>query len=233
MKFPAIAIMALLALLTLPATASELGKNTISITGSGIVKAEPDMAIVSAGVETRAKDAKAALSENNSKMAALMEALQEAGIDKKDIQTSNFNISPQLTYPKDQDRAPEIVGYAVNNQITIQIRQFDKIGNVLTSLVNSGANDISSLRFDVSDKSELLDTARKAALADARHKAELYAKELGAEIHGLRSLSESSGFDSLAAPEMKRAMSISSDVPVAGGSVDLSISVNTTWILAD
>ena len=237
MKKSLIIVTALLSLTILPAQAQDAKVGTISVTGEGSLHASPDMAILSAGVESIAKTAKEALADNNGKMAALMAELEKAGLQKKDIQTSNFNISPQMVYPDNRstNKAPEVVGYAVNNRATIRIHDLASVGSVLTALVSAGANDISGLSFDISDKAKLLDEARKEALADARHKAELYASELGTSIDKLQSLSESGGFRS-PQPIMMRAVKLeamSSDVPVAEGEMEVSITVNTSWFLAE
>nr|WP_321460255.1 SIMPL domain-containing protein [uncultured Cohaesibacter sp.] len=237
MKKSLITLTTLLILTALPAAAEEMKSGTISVSGEGSLRAAPDMAIVSAGVESRAKNAKDALADNNEKMAALMAELKKAGIEGKNIQTSSFNIYPQLIYPKSSSeaKAPEVTGYVVSNRATIRIHDLGSVGSVLTALVNAGSNDISGLTFDISNKDQLLDEARKQALADARHKAELYAAELGSSLSSLQSLSESGGF-SAPQPLMMRAAKMeafSSDVPVAEGEMAVSITVNANWYLKD
>ena len=134
-----------------------------------------------------------------------------------------------------QPRAPEVVGYVVSNRATLRIHDLGSVGTVLTALVNAGANDISGLNFDISNKDELLDEARKEALSDARHKAELYAKQLGTDLSSLQSLSESGGFRS-PQPMMMRAAkmeAVDSAVPVAKGEMEITITVNASWFLKD
>jgi uncharacterized protein len=113
------------------------------------------------------------------------------------------------------------------------IRKLDMVGSALTALVESGANNMSGLHFGVSDKEEKLDEARKAALADARAKATLYATELGTTLKRLSSMSESGGL--MPQPIMLRAAKMdmaASSVPVAEGSMTLSVSVSTIWEMA-
>ncbi|WP_114009519.1 SIMPL domain-containing protein [Cohaesibacter intestini] len=238
MKKQFLALATVLPLLALPAHADEAKGGTISVTGTGIIDMAPDMALVSAGVQSRAKQAQQALAENNTKMQALFAELEKAGIDKKDIQTDNFNIHPEIVYPQNNNsniqRAPEIVGYVVNNQVGVKIRKLENVGSVLTALVNAGANNMSGLRFDVSDKANLMDEARKAAIANARAKAELYATELGTSIKRLTSLSENGG-NRPPVPMMMRAGKAEmmvADVPVAEGTLSMSITINTNWELA-
>ncbi|SNZ20813.1 SIMPL domain-containing protein [Cohaesibacter gelatinilyticus] len=235
MKKYLITLAAIIPLMVSPSLAAEQQAGTISINGTGMVEMTPDLAIISAGVHSRSKTTKQALADNNSKMAALFSTLEEAGIDKKDMQTSNFNIHPEMRYPrKGENKPPMIVGYNVNNQLTVKIRDLAKIGTVLTALVEAGANNMSGLRFDVSNKKSKLEEARKAALADAKAKANLYATELGVKIKRLKSLSESGGYNAPRPMMMKAArmeMAMDAPVPVAEGSLSLSINVNTTWEL--
>ena len=237
MRKPFLVLATILPLIALPAAAAESTSGTLTISGKGSITKAPDMAILSAGVESRAKTAKEALADNNSKMQALFAELENAGIEKKDIQTDNFNINPELVYPRaeanEEPKPPRIVGYRVNNRVTVSIHALDTVGSVLTALVNAGSNDISGLRFDIADKGELLNEARKAAIADARAKAELYASELGIGIKRLKSLSEGSS-PIAPRPMMMRAMdteAVMSKVPVAEGSLDFDVSVSTVWEL--
>ena len=66
----------------------------LNLSGTGNVKAVPDTASINAGVVTDARDAKSALAANSAAMTKLFGQLKQAGIAERDIQTSNFNISP-------------------------------------------------------------------------------------------------------------------------------------------
>ena len=246
MKHILITCLALLPLLASPITAQadEADKHvnkhkggTISVNGTGSINLPPDMARVSAGVMSRAKTAQAALADNNTKMTALIDELKKAGIKAKDIQTNNFNIHPDIIYPKRETRKPpQIVGYSVNNQVSVKIRELKKVGPVLTALVNAGANNMSDLSFDISNRKDRLAEARKKAITDARAKADLYAAEAGSKIKRMISLSEGGGSFNPRPVMMARSAKmemVSSDVPVAEGSMSLSITVHTQWELVD
>lgn len=244
MKRFCITLAAILALISTPAMAgnhqatnhqaTSHQAGTLSISGTGKVNMVPDIAIIYVGVESRAQTTKDALADNSRKMAALFATLEKAGIDKKDMQTSDFHIYPQMHYPnKAGQTPPKIIGYIVNNQLTVKIRDLAKGGTVLTALVDAGANNMSGLRFDVANKKAKLEEARIAALADAKAKANLYAAELGSEIKRLKSLSETS--HNAPRPVMMRAaamkMEMDAAVPVAEGSMSFSITINTVWEL--
>ena len=70
-----------------PATTTD----TVSVTGTGSVDAVPDRAQVSAGVETRAATAKAALTANGAAMQKIIAALRANG--GKDVTTQTVSLS--------------------------------------------------------------------------------------------------------------------------------------------
>ena len=76
-----------------PAFAETTNKpGVISVEGMGSVEIAPDMATITSGVVTQDKEARAALSANNTAMNALIGVIKGAGIEDKDIQTSGFSV---------------------------------------------------------------------------------------------------------------------------------------------
>ena len=70
----------------------------IWVTGWGKVTLEPDLALLSLGVEARADTVEEARTETAVAMTGIISALRAKGIADKDIQTRFFNISPEYTY---------------------------------------------------------------------------------------------------------------------------------------
>src|SRR5690606_18805471 len=99
MRLPlTLAPVALAAMIATPALA-----DTITLSGTGTVRAAPDMATVNTGVTTQAETAREALDANTEAMADLIAALREAGLEDRDIQTSDFSVSPQYVYSDQRD----------------------------------------------------------------------------------------------------------------------------------
>lgn len=212
---------------------------SISVSGVGRVSAVPDLAEISVGVQTLRPTAQAALSANTELMTALMTTLEQAGIAKKDIQTSNLSVSPQFSQPRPprpgmpqqaDHEPPQIVGYQVSNTVTLTIRQIDKLGAMLDAVVKAGANQIYGIQFKVDKPEALLDQARTAAVADARRKAELLAKEAGVVLGPVRQISESSsGGPQPMFRGRAMAMAASADVPISAGEQELTSSVSVLF----
>ena len=59
--------------------------------------AGPDIAIITAGVVTRSATAGARFSRPPTRMNRVVAALKRAGVEDRDIQTSNINLNPEYT----------------------------------------------------------------------------------------------------------------------------------------
>jgi uncharacterized protein len=227
----AVAIAALFAALAVsPAYAQEVKLlRSISISGHGEVLAVPDLAIVSIGVTSQATTARDALDANTKSMKALLETLKTAGIDARDMATSNFSVGPRVDYGRDNNQPGKIVGYDVNNMVTVTVRKIDDLGGLLDIAVTTGSNTINGITFSLTKPDAMLDEARKAAVADAKHKADIYAAAGGFTLGSIVSLSEGGASPPPMPYVLKSARSEAADVPIAQGERALSIDVSITY----
>ncbi len=200
----------------------------ISISGHGEVRAVPDLAVVSIGVTTQATTARDALDANTKSMRSLLDTLKTAGVDARDMATSNFSVNPRMDYGRENNQPGKVVAYDVNNMLTITVRNIDELGGLLDVAVTSGSNTVNGISFSVSKPDAMLDEARKQAVADARHKADIYASAGGFTIGNILSLTEGSA--SPPPPVMYQAKAErAGDVPIAQGEQALSIDVSITY----
>lgn len=202
----------------------------ISLSGQGEVRRAPDIAVVTTGVLSQGATAAEALAANTGTMNALLAALKEAGIADKDVQTSNFMVQPRYNFQ--ENKAPELVGYDVSNNVTISVRKIGDLGALLDKVVQAGSNQINGIAFDVSEPSASLDEARKLATQDATRKAKIYAEAMGVTLGPVMSISEGINFQPpmpAVRGKVMMADAASAPVPVAAGEQRLSVDVNITW----
>ncbi len=154
---------------------------SITVLGSGAVTAKPDIARIRIGAVTHHASASQALRTNNEAMRQLLDALQEQGIPKQDLQTSTFRLSPQY-HQNTRGQIPDIVGYKATNVLQATVRKLDTVGDVIDRAVTVGANHLENVTFSVDDRAGLKDKARHHAIRDARHKAALYAQAAGVTL---------------------------------------------------
>ena len=163
----------------------------LDVSATGEVIRVPDLAVINAGVVTRAATAGGAIQQAATRMARVREALRQAGIADRDIQTSNISLEPQYTYANNQP--PKLNGYAATNQLSIRFRDIENTGKILDALVKEGANQISGPNLTIDKPEVALDEARGKAVAAARARADLYARSLGMRVVRVVSVSESGG----------------------------------------
>jgi uncharacterized protein YggE len=223
-------IIASLAAATIPsaASAADPQPHTITVSGEGEVKAVPDEAILTAGVESVGATADAALAANRRAMNAVFATLKSRGIPDRSIQTSNFSVSPQ--YDSGKHVMPKVIGYQVTNSVSVTIDDLTKLGGAIDALVASGANSMGGISFTVHDPKPLLKQAREAAVKDATDRAQTYAQAAGLSVGPVVQLSE--GAVQMPRPVF-RTMAIAGfdATPVAAGEQTISAQVTVTFEL--
>ena len=164
-----------------------LADTTLNVTGVGTVYMEADIVSASLGVSMNGEDLETLQQQANSTINAICTALQDAGLDAKDISTNYLFISPRYDY---SEAAERIVGYSVNNCLTIRTGELDMIGTYIDVAFAAGANTFDSIEFTVSDDSQARMQALELAVQDAYAKAETIAAAAGKQLMGMISISE-------------------------------------------
>lgn len=216
-----------------PAAESMFRATTLNLSAYGETKIAPDMATISLGVMTEAATAAAAMQANAGQMSRVIAALKRAGLEDRDIQTSQLNLSPQYRY--EQNQPPKLVGYQASNQVTITVRELNRLGQVVDATVASGANQVHGISFGLNDPTQAENAARRAAVKALEAKAALYADATGHRIVRLVSLSEGGGY---AVPppmpmiQMARAEAMDASTKVAPGELKVRIDVSGLYEVA-
>lgn len=206
---------------------------SLTVVGTGKISARPDMAQIQVGVATEAPTAQEALKTNNAAMSRLFSTLEGRGIARKDLRTTNFNVSPLYKRGPRGEQLPQVAGYRVGNMIQVRVRQLEILGSILDEVVQGGANQVHGIAFSVAEPTPLLDEARRLAMADARRKAALYAKEAQVTLGRVLLIQEQ-------APQFPRPFLAGFDraeagaaVPIAEGEQDFGASITVTYALGE
>jgi uncharacterized protein YggE len=208
----------------------------ISVSGEGVATTAPDMAVISLTVLREAETARQALDANNEAMAKVLAAMKQEGIAERDLQTGGFSIQPRWVYPSNKDgqnEEPRIVGYSVNNTLTVRIRDLDRLGAILDTSVSLGVNQGGDVMFTNDDLESIREQARLDAVAKARAKAETMTGALGVSLGRITEISENSHTAPpmpIARAEMAMMSGKAADsVPMAAGENEYRVTVNVTW----
>ncbi|HYC18594.1 MAG TPA: SIMPL domain-containing protein [Pseudolabrys sp.] len=205
-----------------PARATE---RLVTVTGEATVAIAPDAAVIRIGVNSQDKTAREASEANAKQMTTVLATLKDIGIADRDIQTSRLSLQPQ--YDPNKSGTPRLTGFQATNQVTVRIRDIDKLPALLDRAIAAGANEMSGIEFVVSEQSKLLDRARDDAIADARRKAELFAQAAGSKIGHVLAITEEG---SVATPRPMQTMRAGA-VPIAPGEQTLRAAVTVSYEL--
>ena len=197
----------------------------VTVSGEATVSVAPDMAVIRIGVTSSAKTAREASDANAKQMTAVLAAIKDAGIADRDVQTSRLSLQPQ--YDPNKGGTARLLGFQVTNQLTVKMRDIDKLPSILDRAIGAGANEMSGIEFVVSEQSKLLDQARSEAIADARRKAELYAHAAGVKVGHVVAIAEEG---SAPPPRLMQALRAGA-VPVAPGEQTLRAVVTVSYEL--
>jgi uncharacterized protein len=203
---------------------------TINVNGEGQVTITPDVAYINIGVHTEGADVSEALASNTQQAQKVSDALVALGVDKKDIQTTAFNVYPQQQYGPNGEMLD--IKYVVDNSVYVTVRDLTKMGEILNAVVKSGANNINGIQFDVADRSKALSDARKKAVDDAHAQAVELVAAAGAKLGKLQYLSVTNTTNPVSQVSMKSdAASSGGTVPVSAGQLILTVDVSATYEL--
>ena len=223
-RLAAVIAAAVALVVVVPAAAEEDGR--LAVRGTGEVSVVPDAAEIRSGVTTQAATASRALADNSAAMAEILAGLEAAGVATADIQTGRFDISP--VFSRDEGQGPRPIGTRVVNQVTVVVRDLDRLGVVLDDMVGRGADTVSGLRLFVADDSAARRAAREAAVADAMATAQVLADAAGVTLGPIVSLTEGGGVVPVPAFE---ARALASAVPIAVGEQTIQASVNMVFVI--
>lgn len=149
-------------------------KNGIfTVTGEGKIVVIPDIAYVSLGIKTSGATVSQTQRKLNKINNQLIETLKNLGIDKKEIQTENYNLNPQYDWQNDPKR---IIGYQAITTLKVKVKPLEKINQVIDEATKVGVNNIDGVYFEVDDKEKYLSKVRQQAVDEAKKKAKEVAR---------------------------------------------------------
>lgn len=192
MKLRDLAGLLICALVSGTAAGANLGSvRTVTVIGVGEVAAAPDKAVVSMGAQAIEPQLAAARQKVTRSVQSFLEHTHELGIDDKYVQTSQLTVQPQYDWQPDA-RQQRLIGYLVERQLTVDLRDLQQLGVLLERSVSAGVNVVSGPEFGASHEDELQREALARAAVDARASAETLARSLGGKLGLPRQITASS-----------------------------------------
>lgn len=159
---------------------------SLSVSGSGQVLVQPDIAIIRLSVEKTDKVPAVARNNVEQPVAKFYAQLKSLGVDKEQVKAENINIFPQYRY---ENGKRILAGYTARRIVKVNIDDFSLIPKVIDLAMNVGFNGVDSMNYDLKDKSAVRKEVRALAVKDASEKANSLADGFKVKVVGVNSIS--------------------------------------------
>lgn len=201
---------------------------SVTVAGTGVVAAPPDVLRLDLGIEAHAVTVQAALEQANDAMAAVQGSLLGSQVPRDDLRTTGLGIGSE--YDRE---GRSLAGYVVHHGLDVRLRDISAAGGVIAAAVAAGGDQvrINGLRFDVENDVALLEQARRAAVDDARRCAQTLADAAGRSVGRALRISEGSAQGPAPVRARMMATEAAGAVPVQAGSHEVSATVTVEWSL--
>ena len=206
----------------------------ITVSGQGRVQGEPDRAVVTLGVEARRLKMEDARAEVTKTVAAVLELTRDMDIDPKHVRTTRVNIQPEYTWDN-AGRDRRLVGYYVSRQVEIDLRNLDRLGELLERAFDLGVNQVGDPQLDSTKRRDLERDLLVRAMDDARLNAETIARSAGGQLGAVRKVTASTSYASPPRPMQAVAMARAVDSAAAetyqAGELNFTGTVSVEYVM--
>jgi uncharacterized protein YggE len=137
--------------------------NTVWVGADGKFEADPDTALVQFGISPQEKNLQDASQKASQAAEQIRQLLRSNGLDPKDAQISRFTTQLVYDYTTPKQR---LVGYRVEANISIKLKDFSKIGPI-----SAGLTTLDVTNTSISYLLEDMDAAKIKAVEDALRRA--------------------------------------------------------------
>ncbi len=185
--------------------------STITVTGNGQVSIQPDVALLTIGVNTEGASAETAAQQNAQTMTNVITALGNLGINSSSIETISYDIYQQTGYAVPVVCSTPLnvtscgsSGYEVDNEIQVTISVSSQsitqlgtmVGAVIDAAVAQGANEVYGVQFTAStyQLQQANNQALQLAVKDASAQADAIASAAGVAVTGVVAITTSPAY---------------------------------------
>jgi uncharacterized protein YggE len=203
--------------------------SSIRVTGDAVVTAKPDRAQIDVGVLTQEKQSQNAVTQNARQLDSIMNALHKLLGADADIKTINYALNPDYQYRPIGGKS-SVSSYTALNVVRVTVDDLEKVGTLIDTATQAGANHVESVRYTVRDPQVLHSQAVHDAALKARAKADSLASALNLKIIRIVSVEETgdSGPPSPADVSDLREAAGPAPTPIQSGSFVVTANVTLT-----
>jgi hypothetical protein len=202
---------------------------SITVRGTGVVRAQPDEAELTFLITALAARPDEALDDVAARSATLQDVLGETGVARPQRRTSGVSIDEEREYA---DGRHVHRGYRATNVVTVRIGDAELIGRLIRVATERAGASVRGPLWLVAPDNPAHVEACALASADARRKADAYVGALGMRLGAITRVAEPG-----VAPEPRThvrstaLMAASVEMPVEPGEQGVHAAVDVTFLL--
>lgn len=216
-------------------------KGYISVNTSADKEVSPDIAEISFVIKTTDTKSMQKATAMNKEISEkvyneLKSAINPAVGDY--IKTSNFNAAPVYSYSNSRRYLEK---YEVSNRVTVHTKSIDKVGKMIDDAITSGATNVDSLSFSISNYDSQCDELISSAAKKAYNRASMLAKVMNTSLAGISSLNTSCSTNSGSQPRLYMAKNMlqeaagttdsASGMSIENGVIKINANINVTFFV--
>jgi uncharacterized protein YggE len=225
------AIVTALAVLTTSTAAAQITPSrdttgpVIVVSGEGKSLRPPDQLIVQLGVETRARTASKAGTDNAERMTAVRRALLGLGLTEREISTAYYNVRMEMHGQTGRDTL-----YVASNSVQVETAKLSLVSRIIDTALQAGANNIAMVQYTLANSRDAKRAALAAAVEDARSQAESLAAAAGGRLGELQELNAvSQRVIPYMANEVAMARMQAAETPISSRDIPVYASITARW----
>ena len=208
---------------------------TIKVKGMARAKFPPDSITVALTLEAADRDYQKTLDLAAEKLEKVQMAAAEAGFEKKELKTSDFNVTDEYEYVQSgtNGNKRQFIGYKCSHRLRLEFdMDMERLGKALAALSECEADSGFHITFGVKDTGTLKNQLMAQAVRDAAEKAEILAKAAGVKLKEITAIScgdIEDSFVSTTSFEQPVAMLRSVSLDMTPEDVDTDVEVCVEW----
>lgn len=155
--------------------------------GEALLMLPPDRAYVSIAAEGHAQKSPDAQRQAAAAMSSVEAELKRLGLTAEMMRTTSYTVSPQYDYANNRQTFRE---YLARNVVEVRVDDLAKLADIIDAAGTSGATSVSSLRFDLKNRTSAELDALRRAVRDANARALAIAEGAGKTLGPIVRLQE-------------------------------------------
>lgn len=217
-------------------------RGTISVNTSANTEIAPDVAEISFAVQTTDTKSMQNAATKNKEISEKVYTILKSMISQENgdyIKTSDYSARPVYSYTNSKKNFEK---YEVSNRVIVHTKSIDKVGTMIDSAINSGANNVENLSFSVSNYETQCNDLIAIATKKAKTRAQVIANSISESIMGISNISSSCNMNNFNPPRFYMAKNMLADVAestasgvdstsISNGVVKVSANVNATFFV--